>query len=387
MESTLDNKLTLIIATKNKPDVLRAVLKYYNSIKFPYKILIADDTNIKRYRKYNIDSVTMANNLKIEYLNFETDNMFKSITRLLERVDSPYVLNSGDDDFFSLKLINKIINFLENNKDFVSAGGISVKLNAFWDSKYKKWRVINKLNGTTDDNNSDNLALRLINYTRRLKVITYNITRTRTLLGAYKLAENHNLFYSGSAPELLHNSLLLASGKNRTFYSFYHYWFAPINRRKMNVLKTKREKDKNYLLNDLTSLKSTISSISLLNLLSSEFNKKFNLDKVAANNLARLVWLSYWSEYYVRRNSEAIREVVFPVLSTRNKNNFKLHLFVAKLFSKLHSIWEILLYGNLFKEILIHLYIKNLFLFGRLKLNDSIKIRNLLNNETVNFLD
>lgn len=389
MDSTQDIKLTLIIATKNKPDVLRAMLKYYSSIKLPYKILIADDTNIKRYRKYNIDSVAMSNNLKIEYLNLETNSMFKSIVRLLERVDTSYVLNSGDDDFFSLKTINRILYFLESNKDFVSAGGISVKLNAFWDNNYKKWRVVNKLNGTTDNNNSDNLVLRLINYTRRLKVTTYNITRTRPLLRAYKLAENHNLFDTPFATELFQNSILSASGKNRTFYSFYHYWFAPINRRKINELKTKKEgaKDKNYLFNDLASLKTTNSSISFLNLLSTELNKKFNLDKIVANNLARSVWLSYWSGYYLRRKSEAVKESYFFVLSARNKYTFRLYIFVVKFFSKLYSLREVILHGNFFKEIFIYLYVKSVFLLGRLKLNDSIKIRNLLNNETVDFLD
>jgi glycosyltransferase domain-containing protein len=386
MDSTLDDKLTLIIATKNKPDVLRAVLKYYSSVKFPYKILIADDTNIKRYKKYNIDSVAKSNDLKIEYLNLQTNNMFKSIVRLLERVGTPYVLNSGDDDFFSLKTINKIIYFLESDKDFVSAGGISVKLNAFWDTNYKKWRVVNKLNGTTDNSISDNLVLRLINYARRLKVTTYNITRTRPLLRAYKLAENHNLFDTPFATELFQNSLLLAGGKNRTFLSFYHYWFAPINRRKINALKTNKG-DKNHSFSDLVSLKTTNSSISFLNLLSSEFNKKFNLDKIIANNLARSVWLSYWSGYYHRRRSEALKESYFLVLSAHDKIAFRLHFFVVKFFGKLRSFWELITYGNYIKEILIHLYVKNVFLLGRLKLNDSIKIRDMLNNETINFLD
>jgi len=386
MDSTLDDKLTLIIATKNKPDVLRAVLKYYSSIKFPYKILIADDTNIKSYKKYNIDSVAMLNDLKIEYLNLQTNNMFKSIVRLLERVGTPYVLNSGDDDFFSLKTINRIIYFLESDKDFVSAGGISVKLNAFWDTNYKKWHVVNKLNGTTNNNNSDNLVIRVINYTRRLKVTTYNITRTRPLLRAYKLAENHNLFNTPFATELFQNSLLLAGGKNRTFFSFYHYWFAPINRRKINAVKTDKG-DKNHSFSDLVSLKTTNSSISFLNLLSSELNKKFNLNKIIANNLARSVWLSYWSGYYLRRRSEALKESNFLVLSAHDKNTFRLYFFVVKFFSKLRSFWKLITYGNYIKEILIHLYVKNIFLLGRLKLNDSIKIRNLLNNETVNFLD
>ena len=387
MESILDNKLTLIIATKNKPDVLRAVLKYYSSIKFPYKILIADDTNIKRYKKYNIDSVAMSNNLKIKYLNLETNSVFESIVGLLERVNTPYVVNSGDDDFFSLKTINRILYFLESDKDFISAGGISVKLNAFWDNNYRKWRVVNKLNGTTDNNNSDNLVLRVIHYTRRLKVTTYNITRTRPLLRAYKLAENHNLFDSPFAIELFQNSLLLASGKNRTFFRFYHYWFAPINRRKINALKTKGEKDNNYMFNDLSSLKSTNSSIAFLNLLSSEFIKRFNLDKVIANHLARSVWLSYWSNYYLRRKSEVVKESNFLVLSASNKNSIKLDVFIMKLSSKLRGFSEVVIYENYFKEVLIRLYVRNVFLLGRLKLNDSIKIRNLLNNETSNFLD
>lgn len=387
MDGALNNKLTVIIATKNKPDTLRAVLKYYSSIKLPYKILIADDTNIKRYKEYNINSVAMSDNLNIEYLNLKTKNMFMSIVRLLEIVDTPYVLNSGDDDFFSLKAINRIILFLESNKDFVSAGGISVKMNVDWDNSIRKWRVLSDLNGTTDNNNSDNLVLRIINYARRLKVITYNITRTRPLLRAYKLAENHNLFDTSFATELFQNSLLLASGKNKTFFRFYHYWFSPIYRRKINALKTKVDKDNNYMFNDLSSLKSTNSSIAFFNLLSSEFIKRFALDKVIANHLVRLVWLSYWSNYYFRRKSEEMKESNFLVSSARNKNAFKLYLIMEKLFCKLHDFLEVAIYGNYFKELLIHLYVKNVFLLGRLKLNDSIKIRNMLNNETSNFLD
>ena len=373
-----DSSLTLIIATKNKPDLLRSVLKYYSLKEFPYKILIADDTNIKLYKKFNIESIRLSSNLHIEYFTPHTPDVFSAIQELLKKVDTPYVLNSGDDDFFSLRAINKIIHFLDKNKDFVSAGGISVKLNSLWDSNRSVWRITRKLNGTTDSYDSNKIEDRLIAYTQRLKVITYNITRTKLLLKAYKLTAKNNLYTTTFGTELLQNSVLLTEGKNKVFKIFYHFWFAPIDKRRLNTLNDRTQLKNKNLFDDIVNLKTSENSKVFLNLLSKELGK--NLDKKTAVNLARLVYLSYWAQYFVRRKLESRMNLPLST-STRNR----IYLYGFKLQQKTLSILQIILFRNLFIEIYTQIYVRSIFHIGLIKLNDSLKIISILNNETRNF--
>jgi glycosyltransferase domain-containing protein len=373
-----NSSLTLIIATKNKPDLLRSVLKYYSLKKFPYKILIADDTNIKLYKKFNIESIRLLNDLNIEYFTPHSPDVFSAILELLKKVDTPYVLNSGDDDFFSLRAINKIIHFLDKNEGYVSAGGISVKLNSLWDSNHSVWKITKKLNGTTDSYDSNKIEDRLIAYTQRLKVTTYNITRTKPLLKAYKLATINNLHTTTFGTELLQNSLLLTGGKNKVFNIFYHFWFVPINRRQLDTLNGRTQLKNKNLFGDIVNLKTSENSKVFLNLLSKQLGK--NLDKKTAVNLARLVYLSYWTQYFVRRNFES--RMNLPVTtSTRNR----IYLYGLKLQQRATSTLQIILFRNLFKEVFTQIYVRNVFLIGLIKLNDSLKIISILNNETRNF--
>ena len=78
--------LTLIIATKNKPSVLSAVLKYYDSVKFPYRILIADESDILVYQKNNAQVVEACSSLRINYYHGEFGGIFDSYLFLVNRV-------------------------------------------------------------------------------------------------------------------------------------------------------------------------------------------------------------------------------------------------------------------------------------------------------------
>ena len=128
-----ENKVAIIISTKNRSEKLIELLKYYAEIKSHHKVYIGDASEEYHLNKTIpvINSLSSKINIVFrqypEYSRGQTDNA-KTIAKMLEIVEEEYSVGSGDDDYFIPKSLDKCVNFLENNPEYSSAHGYGTLL-------------------------------------------------------------------------------------------------------------------------------------------------------------------------------------------------------------------------------------------------------------------
>jgi glycosyltransferase domain-containing protein len=379
MDTNFKNSITLVIATKNRPFNLGAVLKYYEFLKFPYKIIIADESD-SRFKKLNLQAIGNATGLDIEHYDSGFKGIFDSYLFLLKKVNTDYVINSGDDDFFNVKTIKKCIGFLHENPDYISAGGISIRVLGSWDGKKGRYNIYKKMNATTDNYISGSIASRLFNYSQRQKVITYNIVRTKPILKLYKEAKKLSFFHSLFITEFYQNAMLLAEGKNKRFLRFYHFWFMPKGGREL-YSKTVRNSPDSWF-DKFNDPKLSLLLLNFVKVLSKKLQNVYGFQLRTAKDLAEMILISYISKFYSRRHTESSLAQHHSLSNSyiRNKVYFYNIVFFHK-FQRAASITQAFISRNVFAEFYIFFYCKFMFYFGRLKLNDSMRIIDFLNNE------
>lgn len=107
------DKVTLIIATKNRHVYLNRVLDYYSQT--PLKIIVADATE----HAYNTASLSQ----NVTYKHFPNIHYAIKLNEVAQTINTEYCLLCADDDFITLDGIEKSVEFLENHKDYSSAQG------------------------------------------------------------------------------------------------------------------------------------------------------------------------------------------------------------------------------------------------------------------------
>jgi len=375
----VSNSITLVIATKNRPYNLGAVLKYYQSVKFPYKIIIADESDLK-FKKLNIETLKKTSLLKIKYYDFGFKGIFDSYLFLLKKVTTDYVINSGDDDFFNVKAINKCVNFLDISPEYISAGGISIRVLGAWNLKKDRYHIYKKMNATTDNYISNSVASRLFNYSQRQKVITYNVVRTKPILKLYNEAKKFSFFHSLFITEFYQNTMLLAEGKNKRFLRFYHFWFMPKGGRELYT-KTVRNSPDNWF-DRLNNPRHSLLLLNFVKVLSRKLQQIYDFKFNTSKDIAEMILISYISKFYSRRHFESTLAQHSNLSNSCIRNKIYLYniVFFHK-FQRFASVTQAFISRNPFAEFYIFFYCKVLFYLGRLKLNDSTQIMGILNNE------
>ena len=122
------NKVAIIIPTKNRPEKLIELLKYYAEIKSCHTIYIGDASDSQRINEIIPTIKSLSKYININYKQYpeygraQSDSE-KTVAKILENVEEEYVVGSGDDDFFIPKSLDKCVDFLEYNPDYSSAHG------------------------------------------------------------------------------------------------------------------------------------------------------------------------------------------------------------------------------------------------------------------------
>lgn len=127
-------KLTIVLTLKDRAPFTYRWMQYMNDVRCPYRILIADggedsaiEQHLRTHKHYP--------NLDYEYIRYPYDATIEDYHRKLEnvisRVNSEYLLNADNDDFYLLERIPDILAFMDANKDYVGARGQIVNLALF----------------------------------------------------------------------------------------------------------------------------------------------------------------------------------------------------------------------------------------------------------------
>ena len=106
------DKITLVIATKNRHQYLERIVDYYSNSGI--NIIVADATK-EKYSKKLPSNISYFHYPEIHYC-IKLDDVFK-------KVNTPYSLLCADDDFIIPEAIETCVDFLEKNSDYASAQG------------------------------------------------------------------------------------------------------------------------------------------------------------------------------------------------------------------------------------------------------------------------
>ncbi len=105
-----------------------------NDNHFPYRILIADGGNNQELENH-LGEFSNYPNLDYEYIRYPYDasleDYYRKLYNVLNRVETEYVLNADNDDFYSFSNMKGHLDFLDKNRDFVASRGSLVNLEIF----------------------------------------------------------------------------------------------------------------------------------------------------------------------------------------------------------------------------------------------------------------
>ena len=115
--------LTIILPIMNRSYFLNRILLYYTILNFKGMIIILDSSNSKILEE-NRNIIKRYSDLQIKYFK-ENGSAFVVQKKIMDSIDTDYVTYTGDDDYFLISGLEKCIEFLEKNREFIGANGRS----------------------------------------------------------------------------------------------------------------------------------------------------------------------------------------------------------------------------------------------------------------------
>lgn len=124
----MDDKLALVLPTRNRPGLLRRSLVFYARHGLSYKIAIADSSDHAFHDE--MDSLVQEfPELSIEITRFPADyNSWLKIIEVMESEDTDYIGLSGDDDMLLNQGIAECVEFLDSNPSISVVDGRELRV-------------------------------------------------------------------------------------------------------------------------------------------------------------------------------------------------------------------------------------------------------------------
>lgn len=204
----LSDQVTIIIPTLNRHKFLSRILEYYEDTDI--RIVVADSTEI------HFKNIEQYSNLT--YHHYSNIDFITKITSILSVVSTPYTVICADDDFIIPSGLEKCINFLENNHDYVCASGRVLLFNKKSDVSYS-WGELSTQAVSIDQEKPD---LRFYNHFSRYLIPTfYCPTRTETLKYIWQKTPSFVVNSDARFSELLLTLITVIRGKFKLLDCFY----------------------------------------------------------------------------------------------------------------------------------------------------------------------
>lgn len=112
--------ISIVIATKNRLIYLKKLVNYYESENFQGKLIIPDSSDKDNFNETKF--FLNKKNLNIYHFFFD-GNEVAARENACHQLTTKYVAQSGDDDYYCVNALKKIIDFLDKNKDYSSVSG------------------------------------------------------------------------------------------------------------------------------------------------------------------------------------------------------------------------------------------------------------------------
>lgn len=125
--TTASPRLTILLPLKGRPLFTLRFLWHAEKARLPYRFLIADGQVDPRLAELLDNSREVFPHLNVEYVRYPNDVDFSDFYRKLldavQRVRTPYTMLVDNDDFLAFTGLERSLDFLESNPDYVCCGG------------------------------------------------------------------------------------------------------------------------------------------------------------------------------------------------------------------------------------------------------------------------
>ena len=211
--SEIENRLTYVIPTHNRPKFLRRLLHFMSAMHETSRILIVDSSKSVLYAA-NADCVQSFPQLKITHQHYNLP-MVTKCRRAMETISTPYSVFCADDDFLMPEAVLASVEFLERSPEHSCAQGIMVSLCTRKQNKCYKLPVF-----SIEDENS---LRRFRRFSSNWFSTFYSVHRTAILTTAYQITDDRcDDTRARIFPEILLSQLSVALGKVRFIPCLYN---------------------------------------------------------------------------------------------------------------------------------------------------------------------
>lgn len=191
-----ENKLTILLILKDRVRFTYRWLEYYKNNLSYYQLIIADgsiNNSLEKYVKKNYSD------LNIDYKYYEPDTTLEKyslkVIKALKEVNTEYVLQSSNDDFYSSSIIQENINFLEKNPQYCCSRSeiYDFTVDSFCEVS-GTFKLSNKIYNEKCFNDDDDFN-RVKSYTKNFNSLWHDISRTKAMLFSWESLHKNKIFF------------------------------------------------------------------------------------------------------------------------------------------------------------------------------------------------
>ena len=186
----MSDNFSILLVLKGRESYTERLMSYFDQIRFPYPIIIADggqDTGLRRL----LEDPERWTNIRYDYRHYghdrNLDDFHNKMSLAVELIETPLVSVMDNDDFMFLKGIEDSIKFLKDNDDYSSTRGMIQRIRIsgdvignleIGDNMYKQYR---------DSIIAKSAVTRMIEQTRRFHGNWHNVTRSNHVKACWKM--------------------------------------------------------------------------------------------------------------------------------------------------------------------------------------------------------
>jgi|TARA_B100001093_G_scaffold323109_1_gene308298 glycosyltransferase domain-containing protein len=122
------NKISIVILTRNRAKFIKRQIEYI--INWEAQIFLLDGSDEKNLYLNDLSE----KHSHIKYIH-DTNGVFARFEYMKNQIKTKYAMLMADDEFFIKKSLEKCIDFLENNSDYVSCSGVAIGFMKSFDDK------------------------------------------------------------------------------------------------------------------------------------------------------------------------------------------------------------------------------------------------------------
>jgi glycosyltransferase domain-containing protein len=128
-------RLTVVLPLKGRHLFTLRFLWHANKLRLPYHFLIADGQVNESVARYLENSCDAFPHLNIEYARYPDDinytHFFAKMCDAVGRVRTPYAMFADNDDFLGFSGIERALDFLDHNADYIAAHGQPIAFSVY----------------------------------------------------------------------------------------------------------------------------------------------------------------------------------------------------------------------------------------------------------------